>query len=101
MMPFAQALRDSIDKAGLCSTRWYHRRRLARYRLTSFNRPRVDQPMIGFSLFTVKMESQLRAQGTTQSGNTVWTKGPSIAKYTAEKFSEAFCRRPGAAAALG
>jgi len=79
---FAQALRDSIDKAGLFNKVSSEG---ARYRLTSFI-GKVDQPMIGFS-FTVKMEVSYVLKDT-QSGNTVWTKDVN-SEYTA-KVSEAF-----------
>ena len=79
---FAQALRDSIDKAGLfakVSTEG------ARYRLTGFI-GKVDQPMFGFSM-TVKMEVSYTLKDT-QSGNTVWTRDIN-SEYTA-KASAAF-----------
>ena len=82
---FAQALRDSIDQAGLfakVSTEG------ARYRLTGFI-GKVDQPMIGFSM-TVKMEVSY-ALKDTQSGNTVWTRDIN-SEYTA-KASAAFAPR--------
>jgi len=65
---FADALRASIDKAGLFS-------KVAdsgtRYRLTSFI-GKLDQPNFGFSM-TVKMEVSYTLKDT-QSGTTVWTK---------------------------
>ena len=79
---FAQALRDSIGKAGLfakVSTEG------ARYRLTGFI-GKVDQPMFGFSM-TVKMEVSYTLKDT-QSGNTVWTRDIN-SEYTA-KASAAF-----------
>jgi hypothetical protein len=79
---FAQALRDSIDKAGLFSKVSSEG---ARYRLTGFI-GKVDQPMFGFSL-TVKMEVSYTLKDT-QSGNTVWTKDVN-SEYTA-KAGEAF-----------
>jgi hypothetical protein len=79
---FAQALRDSIDKARLFSKVSTEG---SRYRLTGFI-GKVDQPMFGFSL-TVKMEVTY-ALKDTQSGNTVWTKDVN-SEYTA-KASEAF-----------
>ncbi|HEX3603815.1 MAG TPA: hypothetical protein VHU43_06960 [Steroidobacteraceae bacterium] len=65
---FAQALRDSIQKAGLFSSVAADG---ARYRLTAFI-GKVDQPTFGFS-FTVKMEVSY-ALKDTKSGSTVWTK---------------------------
>jgi hypothetical protein len=79
---FAQALRDSIDKARLFSKVSTEG---SRYRLTGFI-GKVDQPMFGFSL-TVKMEVSYTLKDT-QSGNTVWTKDVN-SEYTA-KASEAF-----------
>ena len=79
---FGQALRDSIDKAGLFSKVSPDG---ARYRLTGFI-GKVDQPMFGFSL-TVKMEVSYTLKDT-QSGTTVWTKDIN-SEYTA-KTSEAF-----------
>jgi hypothetical protein len=74
---FAQALRDSIDKAALfakVSTEG------GRYRLTGFI-GKVDQPMFGFSM-TVKMEVSYTLKDT-QSGKTVWTKDVN-SEYTAK-----------------
>src|SRR5258708_35513922 len=65
---FAQALRESIEKAGLFSSVAADG---ARYRLTSFI-GKVDQPTFGFS-FTVKMEVSY-ALKDTKSGTTVLTK---------------------------
>jgi hypothetical protein len=65
---FAQALRESIERAALFSKVATDG---ARYRLTSFI-GKVDQPMFGFS-FTVKMEVSY-ALKDTKSGSTVWTK---------------------------
>jgi hypothetical protein len=65
---FAQALRESIEKAGLFSGVAADG---GRYRLTSFI-GKVDQPMFGFSL-TVKMEVSY-ALKDTKSGSSVWTK---------------------------
>jgi hypothetical protein len=79
---FAQALRDSIDKAGLFNKVSSD---AARYRLTGFI-GKVDQPMFGFS-FTVKMEVSYTLKDT-QSGSTVWTKDVN-SEYTA-KASDAF-----------
>jgi hypothetical protein len=79
---FAQALRDSIDNAGLFNKVSPEG---ARYRLTSFI-GKVDQPMMGFS-FTVKMEVSYTLKDT-RSGNTVWTKDVN-SEYTA-KASAAF-----------
>jgi hypothetical protein len=79
---FGQALRDSIDKAGLFSKVSPEG---ARYRLTGFI-GKVDQPMFGFAL-TVKMEVSYTLKDT-QSGTTVWTKDVN-SEYTA-KTSEAF-----------
>jgi len=73
---FAQALRESIEKAGLFSSVAADG---ARYRLTSFI-GKVDQPTFGFS-FTVKMEVSY-ALKDTKSGNTVWTKDIN-SEYTA------------------
>jgi hypothetical protein len=73
---FAQALRDSIEKAGLFSKVGADG---ARYRLTGFI-GKVDQPMFGFS-FTVKMEVSY-ALKDTKSGSTVWTKDIN-SEYTA------------------
>src|SRR5258708_76900 len=64
---FAQALRESIERAALFSNVATDG---ARYRLTSFI-GKVDQPMFGFS-FTVNMEV-IYALEDTQSGSTVWT----------------------------
>jgi len=79
---FAQALRDSIDKARLFSKVSTEG---SRYRLTGYI-GKVDQPMFGFSL-TVKMEVSYTLKDT-QSGNTVWTKDVN-SEYTA-KAGEAF-----------
>jgi hypothetical protein len=79
---FGQALRDSIDKAGLFNKVSTDS---ARYRLTSFI-GKVDQPMFGLS-FTVKMEVSYTLKDT-QSGNTVWTKDVN-SEYTA-KVGDAF-----------
>jgi hypothetical protein len=73
---FAQALRESIEKAGLFSSVAADG---ARYRLTGFI-GKVDQPMFGFS-FTVKMEVSY-ALKDTKSGSTVWTKDIN-SEYTA------------------
>ena len=73
---FAQALRDSIEKAGLFSGVTADG---SRYRLTSFI-GKVDQPMFGFS-FTVKMEVSYTLKDT-KSGSTVWTKDIN-SEYTA------------------
>lgn len=73
---FAQALRDSIEKAGLFSGVTADG---SRYRLTSFI-GKVDQPMFGLS-FTVKMEVSY-ALKDTKSGSTVWTKDIN-SEYTA------------------
>jgi hypothetical protein len=73
---FAQALRESIVKAGLFSSVAAEG---TRYRLTSFI-GKVDQPMFGFS-FTVKMEVSY-ALKDSKSGNTVWTKDIN-SEYTA------------------
>ena len=73
---FAQALRESIERAGLFSNVAADG---ARYRLTSFI-GKVDQPTFGFS-FTVKMEVSY-ALKDTKSGNTVWTKDIN-SEYTA------------------
>ena len=61
--PFAQAVRESIEKAGLFSNVAADG---ARYRLTSFI-GKVDQPTFGFS-FTVKMEVSY-ALKDTKSGS--------------------------------
>ena len=65
---FAQALRASIEKAGLFS-------KVAdsgtRYRLTSFI-GKVDQPNMGFAM-TVKLEVSYTLKDL-QAGTTVWTK---------------------------
>jgi hypothetical protein len=79
---FAQALRESIDQAGIFSS---VSTQGGRYRLTGFI-GKVDQPLIGFS-FTVKMEVSY-ALKDTQSGSTVWTKDIN-SEYTA-KASAAF-----------
>jgi hypothetical protein len=73
---FAQALRESIEKAGLFSSVAADG---ARYRLTGFI-GKVDQPMFGFS-FTVKMEVSY-ALKDTKSGSTLWTKDIN-SEYTA------------------
>jgi hypothetical protein len=73
---FAQALRESIEKAGLFDNVATDG---ARYRLTSFI-GKVDQPMFGFSL-TVKMEVSY-ALKDTKSGSTVWAKDIN-SEYTA------------------
>jgi len=73
---FAQALRESIDKAGLFSGVTTDG---SRYRLTSFI-GKVDQPMFGFS-FTVKMEVSY-ALKDTKSDSTVWVKDIN-SEYTA------------------
>ena len=79
---FAQALRDSITKAGLFKA-------VAdtggRYKLSAFI-GKVDQPMMGFSM-TVKMEVSYSLIDTA-SGKTVWTKN--IASEHTAKPSEAF-----------
>jgi hypothetical protein len=79
---FAQALRDSITKAGLFKS-------IAasggRYKLSAFI-GKVDQPMMGFSM-TVKMEVSYSLVDT-QSGKTVWAKN--IASEHTAKPSEAF-----------
>ena len=79
---FAQALRDSITKAGLFKA-------VAdtggRYKLSAFI-GKVDQPMMGFSM-TVKMEVSYTLIDTA-SGKTVWTKN--IASEHTAKPSEAF-----------
>jgi hypothetical protein len=79
---FAQALRESIEKAGLFGNVATSD---ARYRLTSFI-GKVDQPMLGFSL-TVKMEVSY-ALKDTKSGSTVWAKDVN-SEYTATT-SQAF-----------
>jgi hypothetical protein len=73
---FAQALRESIEKAGLFSSVAADG---GRYRLTGFI-GKVDQPMFGFS-FTVKMEVSY-ALKDMKSGSTVWTKDIN-SEYTA------------------
>jgi hypothetical protein len=73
---FAQALRESIEKAGLFSSVAADG---ARYRLTGFI-GKVDQPMFGLSL-TVKMEVSY-ALKDSKPGNTVWTKDIN-SEYTA------------------
>jgi hypothetical protein len=73
---FAQALRESIEKAGLFSGVTTD---ASRYRLTGFI-GKVDQPMFGLS-FTVKMEVSY-ALKDTKSGSTVWTKDIN-SEYTA------------------
>jgi hypothetical protein len=79
---FAQALRDSITKAGLFKA-------VApsggRYKLNAFI-GKVDQPMMGFSM-TVKMEVSYTLVDT-QSGKTVWSKN--IASEHTAKAGEAF-----------
>jgi hypothetical protein len=79
---FAQALRDSIQKAGLFSSVAADG---ARYRLTAFI-GKVDQPTFGFS-FTVKMDVSYSLKDT-KSGSTVWTKDIN-SEYTATT-SQAF-----------
>ena len=79
---FAQALRESIEKAGLFSGVTTEG---SRYRLTSFI-GKVDQPVFGFS-FTVKMEVSYSLKDT-KSGSTVWTKDIN-SEYTATT-SQAF-----------
>lgn len=79
---FAQALRESIEKAGLFTKVSADG---ARFRLTSFI-GKLDQPVIGFS-FTVKMEVNYVLKDT-QSGKTVWTRDIN-SEYTA-KASAAF-----------
>jgi hypothetical protein len=73
---YAQALRESIERAGLFSGVTTDG---SRYRLTSFI-GKVDQPMFGLSL-TVKMEVSY-ALKDSKSGNTVWTKDIN-SEYTA------------------
>jgi hypothetical protein len=73
---FAQALRESIEKAGLFSSVTTDG---GRYRLTSFI-GKVDQPMFGLS-FTVKMEVSY-ALTDTKSGSSIWTKDIN-SEYTA------------------
>ncbi|MEJ1963864.1 MAG: hypothetical protein WDO56_20835 [Gammaproteobacteria bacterium] len=64
---FVQALRESIEKAGLFSK---VSPGAARYRLTAFI-GKVDQPSFGFSM-TVKMEVSYTLTDT-QSNKAVWT----------------------------
>jgi uncharacterized lipoprotein YajG len=79
---FAQALQESIEKAGLFTS---VKSDGARYSLTGFI-GKVDQPMMGFSM-TVKMEVTYTLKDT-QSNATVWTKDIN-SEYTA-KPSAAF-----------
>lgn len=79
---FAQALRDSIQKAGLFGSVTDAG---ANYRLNAFL-GKVDQPMFGLS-FTVKMEVSYTLVDT-RSGKTVWQQDVA-SQYTAHP-SDAF-----------